>query len=63
MSGQHDSLVEAVQYMRDVFMPEASFRDLVENGARGDEEFTMRGDDLAGFCWHFNELLEHFEVE
>ena len=63
MSGTHDALVEAVEEMRAVFMSTAPFLELVNEGAAGDEEFTMRGDDLAAFCWSFNVILEHFGVE
>ncbi len=63
MSGVHDSLVEDLQYMRDVFMSDAPFKEIILEGPRGDEEFTMRGDDLGGFCFHFNNLLKHFEVD
>lgn len=51
---------ESLAYIRAVFPPDTVFSDLIENGARGDEKHTITGDDLAGACWHLNQLLENF---
>ena len=63
MSMQHDRIVEAIEYLRDVFPSRKLFDDLVAEGSHGDEVFTITGDDLAGACWALNELMEIFEVE
>lgn len=53
---------ESLTYIRGVFPASYIFDDLIENGARGDEVHHIDGDDLAGACWHLNELLKHFRV-
>jgi len=58
-------IVEALEYMSDVFMPEDRFNAYVSEGYGGtlsSDDYTMSGDDLAGFCWHFDELLKFFGV-
>lgn len=51
---------EHLEYMRDVFMTEQGFNSAL---AGHEVAFTMEGDDLAGFCWHFNELIKAFAVK
>lgn len=56
---------EDLEYMSDTFMPKGPFEALVADGLGADgayEEYTMRGDDMAGFCWHFNDLLTLFNM-
>lgn len=59
---QTRTVIEALEYMSDVFMPDEAFRKIVDNGPYGDETYTMQGDDLAGFCWHFDQVLKAFGV-
>lgn len=61
----YGEMIEALEYMSDVFMPQEPFDALVAEGygaEKGYDEYTMRGDDLAGFCWHFDLLLKAFGI-
>lgn len=58
-----DGIVDALEYMSDVFMADAPFRQIIDEGPCGDEEYTMHGDDLGGFCWHFDQVLKAFNVQ
>jgi len=55
-------IFEAINYIRGVFPGGQMFDRLVEDGSTGYEEYTMRGDDLAGACSHLAQLMEHFGV-
>lgn len=57
-----NEIKEALAYLRGVFPHGGIYNPLVTEGARGDEHYDLAGDDLAGACWHLNELLRHFEV-
>lgn len=63
MSASHDRAQESVKYLRNVFPSRAIFDALVVEGARGDEEHRINGDDLAGACWALNDLMEYLGVE
>lgn len=49
-------IVESLEYMSDVFMGDERFRQVVDDGEM--DSYTMDGDDLAGFCWHFDRILK-----
>lgn len=57
-----DEIIDAVDYIRGVFPGKGVYDTLIEEGAVGDEVHTIRGDDLAGACWHLNQLMEHFGI-
>ena len=61
-----DNIIEALEYMSDTFMPDEQFDALVADGygsEQGGESWTMRGDDMAGFCGSFNEVLRWAGVD
>lgn len=55
-------IFESLSYISGVFPGSQMFDTLVEEGAVGNEEHTIRGDDLAGACWHLAQLLDHFGI-
>lgn len=63
LSGAHDSAMDSVKYLLDVFPSRKLFNELVNEGARGDEVHTITGDDLAGACWALNDIAEYLGVE
>jgi Na+-transporting NADH:ubiquinone oxidoreductase subunit NqrA len=62
MSAAHDSAMESVKYLRDVFPGDTVFNRLVDEGAYGDETHTISGDDLAGACWALKDIMDYLGV-
>ena len=55
-------IFEALSYISGVFPNKEFTNQILTEGPTGAEEYTLRGDDLAGAIWHLNELMEHFGV-
>jgi len=63
MSASHDYAIEAVETLLAVGPSRGLFNRLVDEGAYGDEHWTITGDDFASMCHAISEIAEYLGVD
>ncbi|QWT30003.1 hypothetical protein SEA_TUNATARTARE_124 [Streptomyces phage TunaTartare] len=56
-----EEVIEAIETL-DGLQP-SWYREILENGPRGDEEYTLYGDDLGSVIYAISVLKEHFGIK
>lgn len=56
-----EETIEAVESL-DGLQP-SWYREILENGPQGDEEYTLRGDDLGSVIYSISVLKEYFNIK